>query len=188
MVQIPTSNSLDIEKEITMELWTIVNSLPKDPWCSFITKCTGDSVGAYMLHVDASAGAVKIDPLVFIGNSYGTWPTPINVTIPFGEWHHVAASYDGVEYRVYVDGELKGDYKRVKGGNIDHSDADVVIGRDNRYVIPGTRFMDCIVDEVRIWSRVLNKSEINEAMKGALLFVDPKDHLATMWGMIKTMF
>lgn len=45
--------------------------------------------------------------------------------------------------------------------------------------------MDCIVDEVRIWNRVLNQSEIEEAMAGALMTVQPKDKLSTFWGKLK---
>lgn len=60
---------------------------------------------------------------------HGAWPTPVNVTIPFGEWHYVAASYDGTGYKIYIDGKLEGEYERVKGGELDHSDAAVAIGR-----------------------------------------------------------
>ena len=186
-VEVPDSDSLNIAEEITMEIWAKVDSISADPYCSFITKCSADGVGAYMLHVDGSGGAVAIDPLVFIDNSYAQWPSARGQA-PFEEWHHFAGTYDGKEYKTYIDGELVATLTRSPGGEIDHSDAPVAIGRDNRYAIPGGRFMDCIVDEARIWSRVLSEDEIQEAMEGALLSVDPKDLLSTTWGQIKAGF
>lgn len=183
-VKVLTSDSLNVEQNITMEVWASVESLSPSPYCSFITKCTADAVGAYMLHVDGSGGAVAIDPLVFINNSYAQWPSA-RASVPFGEWHHIAASYDGNEYKTYIDGELEATLKRSPGGKLDISDAPVAIGRDNRYAIPGDRFMDCIVDEVRIWSRVLSQSEIKQTMEGALLPVDPRGILTITWGQIK---
>lgn len=183
-VKVPTSDSLNVEQDITMELWALVDSMSPDPYCSFITKCTADQVGAYMLHVDGSAGAVAIDPLVFINNTYAQWPSA-RATVPFSEWHHIAASYDGKEYKTYIDGELGATFQRSPGGKLDHSDAPVAIGRDNRYAIPGGRFMDCTLDEVRIWNRVLSEDEIKEAMTGVLLPVGPKEFLTTTWGSVK---
>jgi hypothetical protein len=186
-VEVPHSDSLDIKQDITMEIWAKVDSISADPYCSFITKCTADSVGAYMLHVDGSAGEVVIDPLVFINNSYAQWPSARGAA-PFGEWHYFTGSYDGSEYRTYIDGKLEATFKRAPGGEIDHSDAPVAIGRDNRSPIPGGRFMDCIVDEARIWNRVLSQSEIKEAMEGILLSVEPKELLTATWGEIKARY
>jgi len=186
-VEVPHSDSLDIKEEITMEIWAKVDSMSGDPYCSFITKCTADAVGAYMLHVDGSAGAVVIDPLVFINNSYAQWPSARGQA-PFEEWHYFAGSYDGSEYKTYIDGELVATFTRSPGGEIDHSDAPVAIGRDNRGGFLDSRPMDCTVDEVRIWNRVLSEDEIKEAMTGVLLSVDPRDLLTATWGQIKAGF
>ena len=82
-----------------------------------------------MLHVMEEGGLLKVDPLVFINNDYGTWPTPVDVSMPFGEWHHLAVTYDGTGYKIYVDGELKDGYDRINGGELDHSDAPVAVGK-----------------------------------------------------------
>lgn len=185
-VKVSSSDSLNIEQNITMAIWANVDSLSPDPYCSFITKCTADNVGAYMLHVDGSVGAVAVDPLVFINNSYAQWPSA-RATVPFGEWHHIAASYDGNEYKTYIDGKLEATFKRSPGGKLDHSDAPVAIGRDNRYAIPGSRFMDCIVDEAMIFSRVLSNNEIKQIMAGGKVAfaVEANGKLATTWAVIK---
>jgi hypothetical protein len=185
-VEVPHDDSLTMKQNLTMEIWAKIDSLPGS--CSLITKCTDGFVGNYMLHVAPAGDAAKIDPLVFIGNDYGAWPTPVNVTIPLGEWHHVAATYDGEEYNIYIDGELEGNYARVKGGELDESEAFVAIGRDNRGAYLDDRSMDCTVDEVRIWNRVLSQDEIKEAITGVLLSVDPVDLLTATWGHMKARF
>ena len=185
-VEVPHDDSLTIKQDMTMEIWTRIDAMSVS--CSLITKCTGDRIGNYMLHVAPAGNAAKIDPLVFIGNDYGAWPTPVNVTIPLGEWHHVAATYDGVEYNIYIDGELEGNYERVNGGELDESEAFVAVGRDNRGAYIDNRSMDCTVDEVRIWNRVLDQNEIKEAMTGVLLSVDPRESLTATWGQIKARF
>ena len=105
-----------------------------------------------------------------------------------GDWHHFAGTYDGTELCIYIDGQQIAKANRSVGGKIDSSKNPVVIGRDNRDVYLTARTMDCILDEARIWNRVLNGNEIKEAMSGALIAVNPQDLLTTVWGKVKTGF
>ncbi len=75
-----------------------------------------------------------------------------------GRWHHVAASFDGSNYRIYVDGELK----HTQGVNRQPVPVPVAwIGRvDNSF--PG-----CISD-VRLWTRVRSQAEIQADMNRRL--------------------
>jgi hypothetical protein len=180
-VEVPHSDSLDITKAITLELWVKVVSM--DAHCAFISKATADQTGAYILHISNNNGFYTA-LIVFIGVQ-GPWPPPATGTTTIGEWHHFAGSYDGAELRIYIDGELQSKANRVLGGDIDHSDASVVIGRDNRADWT-SRSMDCILDEVGIWNRVLSQDEIKEAMEGGLISVTPQGFLSVMWGEVKT--
>jgi len=78
-----------------------------------------------------------------------------------GKWHHVAGTYDGKEYNVYVDGKLDG-YMQATGG-IDTWDGYwFCIGahfkktdtRDPRY------FWDGLIDDVRVYDGALSANEI----------------------------
>jgi len=80
-----------------------------------------------------------------------------------GQWHHVAGTYDGTEYNVYVDGMLDGSMKAT--GSIDTWDGYwFCIGahykktdaRDPRY------FFDGLIDDVRVYDRALSEAEIGE--------------------------
>ncbi|MFC1714941.1 LamG domain-containing protein [Candidatus Poribacteria bacterium] len=181
-VEIPHSDSLDITSEITLELWAKVVTMGSH--CAFISKATNDQTGSYILHISNDNGFYTA-LIVFIGTQ-GPWPPPAIGNTTMGEWHHFAGSYDGAELSIYVDGELMSKANRSTTGDIDQSGNVVVIGRDNRADYWTSRTMDCLLDEVRIWNRVLSQEEIQEAMKGALLPVNSQSLLTTMWGLVKT--
>jgi hypothetical protein len=178
-VLVPDSPTLDIEESLTLAIWANVESLP-DGSCSFFQKPT-----AYMLHTTNGGDGCKIDPLVFIGGSYGAWPTPVVVSAPFGDWHHYAATYDGTKYDLYIDGERIDSYDRTGGGPIDQDDNELAIGRDTRAGCT-ERNMPGTLDEAMVWSRALSENEIAEVMSGGLLAVSLEGKLATCWGSLKT--
>lgn len=178
-VEVPDSPTLDIEESLTLAIWANIEGLP-DGSCAFFMKAT-----SYMLHTTTGGDGLKVDPLVFIGGSYGDWPTPVVVSAPLGEWHHYAATYDGTKYDLFIDGELKDSYDRPGGGAIDQDDNPLYIGRDNRAGCdqrnsPGT------IDEAVIFSRALSEAEMAEVMTGGFTAVEAKSKLATCWSVIKS--
>jgi len=149
LVEVADSPTLDIEESLTLAIWANIEDLP-DGSCALFMKPT-----TYMIHTTTGGVGVKMDPLVFIGGNYGAWPTPVTVSAPMGEWHHYAATYDGTEYALYIDGELIDGYERVPGGPLDQDDSPLVIGRDNRAGCT-ERNSPCIIDEATVWSRALS--------------------------------
>lgn len=178
-VEVPDSDSLDLEESLTLAIWAKIDGLP-DGSCALFMKPT-----TYMLHTTTGGDGIKMDPLIFIGGSYGSWPTPANATATMGEWHHFAATYDGTEYGLYIDGELIDSYERADGGAIDQDDNVLAIGRDNRPDC-SQRNSPCIIDEATIWSRALSEAEVKELMQGNFLAVEPVGKLATCWSSVKT--
>ncbi len=94
----------------------------------------------------------------------GTWP------VDDGTWHHVAGAYDGTEYKLYIDGRtsvsvassgiLKGAataYYGTIGAHYKRSDG------------APKMFFNGLIDDVRIYDRVLSEDEIREmtAIEGA---------------------
>ena len=183
-VEVPHSNSLDIRKQITLEVWAKVDAFVGDQHCAFISKGTTDQTGSYILHISNDNGFYAA-LVIFIGVQ-GPWPPPAIGKTTMKEWHYFAGSYDGAELRIYIDGELMAKANRSTVGDIDSSKDPVAIGRDNRNPYKTTRTMDCIVDEARIWNRVLSENEIKEAMKGVFISVSPGGRLSNTWGEIKT--
>jgi hypothetical protein len=99
-----------------------------------------------------------------------------------GEWHAVVGTFDGkAGVKVYVDGELVA--QGTPGPNVP--------GNGTRNVFIGHRedgqFLNAVIDDVRIWDRVLDIDEIVETMQSPLtgLTVHPDRCLASKWGEIK---
>lgn len=103
-------------------------------------------------------------------------------TIMDDQWHAVVGTFDSEDgVKVYVDGNLV----TQAGPNQN------VPGNGQRNVVVGHRedgqFLNAIIDEVRIWDRILEDDEIIETMQSPLsgLAVYPGGGLAWKWGQIK---
>ncbi|MBD3183047.1 hypothetical protein GF312_12200 [Candidatus Poribacteria bacterium] len=178
-VSVEDSPSLDIEEAITLGIWANIEGLP-DGSCALFMKAT-----AYMLHTTGGGDGVKMDPLIFIGGNYGTWPTPVVVSAPMGEWHHYAATFDGAKYDLFIDGELIDSYDRVSAGPIDLDDNPLTIGRDSRDCC-SERNSPCTIDEAMVWSRALSEEEMAQVINGNFMAVEPGGKLTTSWANIKS--
>ena len=74
-------------------------------------------------------------------------------------WHHICLTYDGTTARLYADGiEVAAEAKSW----------DLVLSRAHigRQVNDAVEFWDGLVDDVRIYDRVLTSEEIKQAMRG----------------------
>jgi Concanavalin A-like lectin/glucanases superfamily/Purple acid Phosphatase, N-terminal domain len=80
---------------------------------------------------------------------------------PARSWHHFAYTFDGVQNRFYVDGELTSSSNIIAGAG---SVAAFEIGR----WIDGSAYFKGIVDEVIIYSRALSQEEIHAVMNTPL--------------------
>ncbi len=78
-----------------------------------------------------------------------------NTVLSSGHWYHVAATWNGSEVRIYVDGVLDKDPPDLRGGTI---------GTDTRPLYIGGRgtsdVLDGIVDDVRIYNGALSAAEV----------------------------
>lgn len=83
--------------------------------------------------------------------------------IPLGSWHHVAASYDGATWRLYVDGAL--DVEREVGAAPRH-DSIQHFGLGAAYNSKGVAAggLRGALDEVRVYARALDAAEIQATM------------------------
>jgi hypothetical protein len=86
-------------------------------------------------------------------------PVTGKTAIPLGEWHHVAATYDGSTWRLYLDGRLDGEAK-VDATPRKDSAQHFAIGAalDSEGTPAGA--LHGAVDEVRVWKRALSATEI----------------------------
>ena len=102
-------------------------------------------------------------------------------------WYHAAGTWEEGEHRVYLNGKLVFEDKDNEALPLKDVDNDLRIGG----TFAGLRNFHGVIDEVRIWNRVLSINEISDNMKlgfGPLLGVSPDGMLTTTWGQIKAQF
>jgi hypothetical protein len=76
-----------------------------------------------------------------------------------GRWYHVAASWDGTELAIYVDGVEEN--RLTVGSGVAYTSSDPLwIGNTTQTNSPQPRFWDGLIDEVKIFNRALDASEI----------------------------
>jgi hypothetical protein len=99
--------------------------------------------------------------------------------IPIGEWHHVAATYDGTAWRLYLDGVLDGEAvanATPRADSIQHFA--IATTMDSKGAPAG--FFDGAIDEVRVWKRPLTADEIAEGLQRTIAMADG---LVGRWGL-----
>ena len=144
-----------------------------------------DSVYTAMAWVNWSGPSGQVDHMVFgqedgPGNSsqlhhgiradsdanvhYGGWGNDLNDagTVPVGQWTHVAWSYDGSDKIVFVNGV---ETSRGAGSTMAGHALPVIVGGHGRDAAdPAGQSFNGLIDEVKIYDRVLDSEELQLAM------------------------
>ena len=147
------SPSLTITGDITVMCWIKVAAFTKT-WETILGK--GDD--SYRMSRGPSDG----DSIHFGASGTGT-NLDANTEVTTDTWRHVAAVYDGTNKIVYIDGAE--DARLASTGPIDTSSYNLFIGANSQQV---GRNLTGLVDDVRIYNRVLTLDEIKQAMRGEL--------------------
>lgn len=175
-VEIDNSGNLDIENAITLEAWVNPQTFKTtSPFISgILTKWQPVGEG-YLLRMGNPD--IANNQLQFVLRAGGNLQSANSTTLlNANTWYHVAATYDGANMRIYVNGELED--TQPLAGNIIVSTANLEIARD---YADNDRTFDGQIDEVRIWDRALNEAEIRNSMCGQLQ--GSENGLAGYWGL-----
>ncbi|MXV72693.1 LamG domain-containing protein [Candidatus Poribacteria bacterium] len=103
-----------------------------------------------------------------------------------GEWTHVAATWNGKEAIIYVNGE-EDDAGPIAGGGVIDVSGEPSLDIGYRRTSGSSHFVGGM-DELWISNEVKSQKEIQEFMDSgfnAILAVDPVDKLAVTWGKLK---
>lgn len=142
-VEIPHSDSLNLDKEISMVAWVKPSQ-------------AADGNIRYSIYKDDMWGIAKNASGYLYGftNIAGTERFVISEFIlQDDKWNHVAYTFDGSVMRIYADGELQAE--AAYSGSILTSGNPVRIGmHDSKW------YWDGSIDEVKIWNRALSADEI----------------------------
>lgn len=139
---------------LTIEGW--INPTVLNHGGTIVQKRTVGNTGGYILEPTQVSGGGTPNGIQFVLQSFGggyVHLNPANVLTP-GVWQHVAATYDGLMMRVYINGVEAG--SQFFQGTIQPVTAPVVIGRN---VVNSSAFSGGI-DELAIYNRALDAAEI----------------------------
>lgn len=168
LIQLP---DMGHSETVTVEVWLKAYSFPT--YAGLVSAPTSD---AGMVHFKLrSSAAVSVDKRDN-GNSLDSPP------ISKEEWVHALFTCDTTkdEVRLYVNGELIGtDISGPTPVNL----TGLMIGREK-----GDRYFPGVLDEVRIYNRVLNDDEVmqNYRVESNTMSVELSGKLTTTWGRLKS--
>jgi hypothetical protein len=145
-VTVADSPSLRLTTGMTLEAW-VKPSTVTAAWRDVIYKGNDN----YYLEATSDSNGVPGAGGTF-GHTLGTGALPVNV------WTHLAATYDRVAVRLYVNGALVSSLARTAA--ITTSVNPLEIGGDSIF----GQFFQGVIDEVRIYNRPLSPAEIQSDM------------------------
>jgi hypothetical protein len=178
-VVIPSSDSLNVPEEVTVEAWIFPTELHDD--INAVAQKWGDTSNRrqYQIGVIDADGTARF----YISHTGTDHQRPIGEGVPVNEWTHLAGTFDGDTIRVFINGKLSAELN--SPGVIAQTDIDFFIGGygpDEEYTL--NRHFNGIIDEVRVSDVALTEDEIEKSMEG-FAAVSPDGKLPTIWARIK---
>jgi PKD repeat protein len=154
------SSSLNIAGTgLTLALW--ISPQPSGADTVVIGKfwnATGMADPFYQYGLELTGG---VDPHLFIGTSAGVVSAAMGSPLTFGQWTHLAVTFDGTSARFYVNGALVA--TQPLAASIVARGNPLGIGADNR---PEQLYVG-LLDELRIYQRALTLAEVQADMTTA---------------------
>ena len=151
-IHLDHSPSLDIRDEITLAAWVYM----LDRGGTIVSKWFQLDSWSYVLHGVGGGGGFRLRW------EDDTQTNLTNFAVPYLQWAHYAATYDGSQMRVFVNGELVAE-REVDGKRIKSTSNPVWIG-DSGY-LGGSPIL---LDDVQIWNVARSQEQIRESMHNGL--------------------
>ena len=150
-VTVGDASSLDLTNGMTVEAWVRPSAL--GGWRTVVFKERSGGV-VYGLYAD-QAGGRPLGQVFFGGerSAVGSGSLPLTV------WSHLAATFDGVVVRLFVNGVQVGSL--AASGSMAASTGPLRIGGNSVW---GEWFAG-VIDEVRVYDRALSPAEIQQDMQ-----------------------
>ncbi|MEJ2704619.1 MAG: LamG domain-containing protein [Sedimentisphaerales bacterium] len=168
-VEVPDSPSLNITGAITIAAWTYMDPAASGEMA--IVSKGGWAANDLPYELTEEAGGVIF--WQFYNDAGRDSCSPDSPSVD--EWHHIAATYDGVIFKCYIDAELGEQWEYA--GEMPINTASVTIGRRSR----GGTFYNGLLDEEMLFNHALTEDEIPQIMMGLSDMgkasgPDPRDH------------
>ena len=161
------SKTHEIHAELNAILYAAKNGISIELWIKFdesynrrktyelVSNTLGDRGKGFRLRISWGKIGIFSGEGGANGKTWGAFSKSARQIIKPGIWYHIAGTYDGSVFKIYLDGVLVGESAEnldlTKGGD------DIYIGSYKSGYAYG---MEGIVDEVKLYNRPLSESEI----------------------------
>ena len=164
-------NYLLPRESMTCSAWVWADARPS--WASIAKTWLNAGASSFRFGLQETTGALSN----FLQTAAGTQPnTREPVALPLGTWHHVACTADGQHLRLYRNGGLvssvpySGPLSTADLGPLGIGARLNTAGTGANTATPG--YWQGKIDDLAVWSRALNPSEISAIHQGGLLGLD----------------
>jgi hypothetical protein len=146
---------------MTIAAWINPDATTTDDYVISTKQAGGFSMGINI----ASMAANKISTRSWAASTYNNLAGTSD--IPIGEWTYVVTTYDGSNFRIYVNGEQEN--SSAVAGTLDYTAGNLFIGAESGGAVPGGGYFNGKIATAMIWSVALTAKEIKDiyiAQKG----------------------
>jgi hypothetical protein len=179
-IAVKESNSIKIDTEISFVMW--VKKADEAGGTGTLPRIISRASDLHELAMDS--GHIKRGnfAIYFGGNPGWTSCMPVDL-----DWHHIAVTFDGSTFNVYLDGE---EAFNLKAGGATTFSGTLYVG--SRHDLGSSEYYAGLLDELGIYAGVLTQDEVKNVMTGGvagqLLAVSPHDKLTSTWSSIKAKY
>src|SRR3989338_4790812 len=153
--------SLDDIGAMTVSVWVKPDTAGEDGLGKIVTKDVSISANRWTLYIDNANGPLNAFGFFKEAGASPLWIQAVNNSVDYGQWQHIVATWDGsataANVHLYKNGVELG-YQLQQNGTAISSDAalPLLIGGAQ----DGSRVFDGLIDDVRIYDRVLSAAEV----------------------------
>jgi hypothetical protein len=153
--QVAHNTLLNFTNQLTVSCWFNANNIATSQ--RLLDKTPANNGNNFLLDLLSSKPR-----FIVAGGSHTTTTTLTSAT-----WYHVAATYNGSQVKIYVNGQLA--YTGAQTGNLTANTLPLMIGSDQG----GTNKFTGRIDEIRIYNTALNDLEIYGLYSGPKIHANP---------------
>ncbi|MEM0492356.1 MAG: LamG-like jellyroll fold domain-containing protein [Candidatus Thermoplasmatota archaeon] len=150
-VTIPDNSSLDITTDITISIWIKLISIPRTN--PLVSKGTEGATYSYFLGTGTCYPPLKASFQLHAADE--KWVDIRSQTsLSLNKWYHIVGTRCGSSAKLYINGEIE-NVTVVFSGRLRQNDEPLEFGVHYKTV-----FSNGIIDEIRLYNRALNDSEV----------------------------
>jgi hypothetical protein len=176
-IAVKESNSLKIDTKISFAMW--VKKADEAGGTGTLPRIISRTADVHELAMDSGHMKRGNFAIYFGGNPGWTSCMPVDL-----DWHHIAVTFDGSTFNVYLDGKAA---FNLKAGGARTFTGILYVG--SRCDLTSNEYYAGLLDELAIYNGVLTQGKVEEIMTGGvvgqLLAVSPHGKLASTWSSIK---